>query len=183
MNEKDNPQIHIAETMTVGIILERRDSDHPWQDHIWRVSGLLPGDTGGEGDWRQIKEGDGWTQFYAGTRLIELFRRETDGYKANLTNDPPLVFIVLRTNEEDDGRGEILPFNATVCPYEAQGYDGNDETVEGVAMPPEVAQWVSAYVERYHVDEPPFKKRKQKKKTAENAWGGKVAKDGGRRDG
>ena len=98
MNKKNNPQIHIAETMPVGIVMERRASDHAWQDHTWHVSGLLPGKEGDADEWRQIKEGEGWTQYYAGIQTIQFFRRETDGYKANLSNDPPVVFIVLRVS-------------------------------------------------------------------------------------
>ncbi|MHA1598715.1 MAG: DUF3305 domain-containing protein [Alphaproteobacteria bacterium] len=169
MNTNDKPEIRIAETMPIGIILERRDSEHPWQDHQWQLAGILPGGEPRD-DWQILRQGDGWIHYYAGTLVIELFRRETEGYKVNLSNDPPLVYVVLRDGDDDDAP-EINPFMATVCPYEAQDYQINGEDrVYGVAMPPEIIAWLSDFIERHHVDEP-FVKRKQKRKTAENAFG------------
>jgi len=172
-NQKNHPETHIAEKMAVGIILERRISDHPWQDHTWHLANVLPG--GEEGDWRVLQQGEGWVQYYAGAREIQLFRRETAGYKVNLSNDPPRVYVVLRPQDDEDedeeGGHEIEPFIATVCPYEAESYvESGDEQVEGVAMPPEIAAWVQDFVDRHHVEEP-FVKRKRKKKTTEDAWG------------
>jgi len=169
MNANDKPEIQIAETMSVGIVLERRDSGHQWQDHQWRVVDVLPGGEDRD-DWQILGRGDGWVNYYAGALEIELFRRETEGYKVNLSNEPPLLYVVLREGEEAGGR-EVEPFLATVCPYEAQDYqDSGEETVEGVPMPPDVAAWLADFVERHHVDAP-FVKRKLKKKTAEDAFG------------
>lgn len=173
MNANDKSEMRITETMPVGIVLERRDSEHKWQDHQWRVTGVLPGGedlNGSDDDWKILGRGDGWISYYAGSLEIELFHRETEGYKVNLSNEPPLLYIVLREGGEESGH-EVEPFLATVCPYEAQDYqDSGEETVEGVPMPPDIADWLADFVERHHVDEP-FVKRKLKKKTAENAFG------------
>jgi len=169
MDNSKNTKIRIAEIMPVGLVVERRKSGHPWQDHTWHVVGVLP-DYTDEEEWRILQQGEGWVQYYAGSRDIELFRKETEGYKVNLSNDPPLVYVVLRPGEDEDDH-EVIPFIATVCPYEAQDYqDTGEEQVEGVAMPPEIAAWVQDFVNCHHVDEP-FVKRKRKKKTAEDSWG------------
>ena len=79
----------------------------------------------------------------------------------NLSLDQPSVFVVLR-DDDDDGSSEVIPFVATVCPYEAQDYmDSSEETVQSVPMPDTVASWLAEFVETNHVDEP-FKKRKRK---------------------
>ena len=139
--------------MPVGIVVERRKTDHPWQDYDWHPIGVLAHVAPER--WKQLAEGDGWAHFHAGT----LHRGETEGYLVNLSQNPPVVYIVLRRAEED-GEMDIDPFHATVCPYEAMSYEeGGDEIVAGVPMPPEVLAWVAEFVERYHV-EIPFKKRR-----------------------
>jgi hypothetical protein len=115
--------------MPVSIIVERRKSQHPWQDHVWRPIGVLP-------------------------------RAETEGYLVNLSQVPPVVYVVLRRGETTDEM-EIEPFHATVCPYEAMSYgESGEEIVEGVPMPTEVHDWVKEFVATHHV-EAPFVKRKK----------------------
>lgn len=151
----------IPRTLDIGVILERREIDNKWADHEWRLAGVIPGKPDLQ-DWQVIREGDGWTHFFACSMTIELFKRETEGYKVNLGQLPPQVFIVLRPEEEGDHPYEVTPFEATVCPFEAEGYDeSGDEWVEGTEMPEAIQAWVHAFVERHHVDVP-FKKRKRK---------------------
>jgi len=146
--------------MPVSVVIERRAVNSQWIDHVWRPVGVLPVAANDHG--RLLAEGEGWTQYHGGTLDIELFRGETEGYRNNLSQTPPMVYVVLRKNEDEEGL-EYEPFLATVCPYEAMGYsEDNDETVEGVPMPPEVVIWVQDFVTRHHVDTP-FVKRKNKR--------------------
>jgi len=144
----------------LGVVIERREIDNPWQDFDYRPVAVFAG-AGPTDDWRALERGDGWTRFHAATLPLELFRGETEGYKSNLAQDPPSVYVVLRPGEEAD-EADVEPFLITVCPYEAAGYtESGDELVEGVTMPAEARQLVEAFVEAHHVDEP-FKKRKRK---------------------
>jgi hypothetical protein len=162
----------LPDRVTVGIVLERRDSAHPWQDHVWSAQAVMPGG-GPAGGWRVLDMGPGWTRYYAGCLDLQLFPRETESYRQNLSCDPPSLYVVLRPGEskgesagegEEEGGHEVEPFLITACPFEAQDYmDSGEETVENVPMPAEMAAWVQAFVERHHVDEP-FIKRKQKPK-------------------
>jgi hypothetical protein len=57
-----------------------------------------------------------------------------------------------------------------VAPDEAQGsLETDDDLVESVPMPPAVEAWVRAFVETHHVDEPVFKRQRQR--TDPNAVG------------
>ncbi|MBT5242726.1 MAG: DUF3305 domain-containing protein [Rhodospirillaceae bacterium] len=151
----------IPRTMDIGVVLERRDIDNRWADHEWKLVGVIPGGVDME-DWQVLREGDGWTHFFAGMMQLELFPRETEGYKVNLSQSPPQVFVVLRPEEEGAHEHEVTAFEATLCPFEAEGYDeSGDEWVEGVQMPEIIHGWAQAFVERHHVDVP-FKKRKRK---------------------
>ena len=162
--------------MTVSVVVERRATGNPWQDQAWRPVGVLPHDSEERG--KLLAEGDGWALFQGGTLPLELVRGETEGYLINLSQEVPRVFVVLRRNEEADDL-EFEPFLATVCPYEAMGYSGgNDDVVEGVPMPPEIADWVRAFVTQHHVDTP-FLKRKNKRHRDD--FGGKRPPDDGER--
>ena len=158
------------ERLPLGVVVERRVSDHPWQDHSWRAVAVIPGapPLDPRGDWRVLQEGEGWARFHAGTLPLELFRRETEGYKVNLSQQPPRLFVVLRTGVDSDCVHELVPFLVTACPYEAQDYlDSGEELVEAVVMPPDLAAFVQAYVDQHHVDEP-FHKRKRKRYETED---------------
>lgn len=146
--------------MPVSVVIERRAVKSQWIDHVWRPAGVLPIAANDHG--KLLAEGEGWAHYHGGTLDIELFRGETEGYLNNLSQEPPMVYVVLRKNEEAEGL-EYEPFLTTACPYEAMGYSGgNDDVVEGVPMPPEIMAWVQEFVTRHHVDTP-FVKRKNKR--------------------
>ncbi len=146
--------------MPVSIVIERRKTGNQWDDYLWRPIGALPRADLEPG--QLLAEGEGWWQYYGGVLDIELYRGETDGYRSNLSQDQPLVYVVLRRNEDAEVL-EFEPFLATACPYEAMSYnEGNDDVVEGVPMPPDVLEWLREFVAVHHVDTP-FVKRKNKR--------------------
>jgi hypothetical protein len=148
-----------VQRMATGVVVERRDIDNPWQDHEWSPVAVIPG-APPVGEWRVLNRGEGWVHYHAATLDLELHPRETEGYKVNLADDRPLVFVVLRPDE--DGDHEVVPFLVTACPFEAGDYEeSGDEIVLGVAMPDSMIAWVDAFVEEHHV-EVPFKKRRRK---------------------
>jgi len=155
--------MNALERLTVGIIVERRKIDNPWKEFRWEPVDIVPGITVEPGaEWKLLREENDWAHFLIGSKDIELFRSETEGYRSNLSNDPPRVYVVLCPGEEA-GDNEFIPFLATVCPYEAECYtESGEDIVEGVPMPIEVAAWVQTFVDEHHVDMP-FQKRKQKK--------------------
>ena len=106
--------------MPVSVVIERRRIDHPWQDHSWRPVGVLP-HVAGE-PWKPMVEGDGWAQFQAGSLQLALYRGETEGYLANLSQELPVVYVVLRrADETTEAEAEVEPFLVTVCPARGDG--------------------------------------------------------------
>lgn len=152
------------ESMPLGIVVERRDSSHPWQDHHWLPVAVIPGAAPMDpaGPWRVLDQGKGWVRYLAGTLTLELFRSDTEGYRYNLSTSPPAVYVVLR--EATDSEHEVVPFAVTVSPYEGQDFlDTGEDIVEGVPMPEGLLGWVAKYVEIHHVDQP-FRKRRQRRR-------------------
>ena len=148
-----------SEKMPVGVVLERRSSDHPWEDLAVRPVAIVPG-AATEPVARILAEGDGWAQYYAGMLELELHHTETEDYLYNLANDPPAVYVMLR--EDLDAVDGVAPFAVTASPSEAQSYlDADENLVEAVPMPPAIVGWVGAFVERYHVDRPVYKRQRK----------------------
>lgn len=160
-----------VESMRLGIIVERRKVDHPWQDHTWVPVEVVPGapdlEDSGAGSWRLLDKGPGWARYHSATLLLELFPKETEAYRINLTSARPVVYVVLRRREEGE-EPEIEPFHVTVSTDEVQEYlNAGDDIVEGVPMPLPLRAWVEDYVARYHQDVPFVKRaRKRWKETA-----------------
>jgi len=149
--------------LSIGVVVERREIDNRWVDFDWRPIAIIPGapPKDVEEDWTVLREGEGWTQYHAATLSLELFQGETQGYKVNLANHLPHIYIVLSPGEEED-EPEIVPHLVTVCPYEAESYtEDSEQIVEGVPMPEVVAAWVKDFCDTYHVEQE-FKKRKRK---------------------
>ena len=111
--------------------------------------------------WRELRKDEKWAHYHAGNLTLDLHAGETEGYRKNLSEDQPAVYVVLTPGEEADDH-EFFPFLLTVCPYEAESYtEDADQIVEGVLMPPEIINWVIDFIKRHHVDVV-FKKRKKK---------------------
>lgn len=151
--------------MALGIVVERREIDHRWVKHRWTPVAVIPGAAPADplAPWSRLTEGDGWVHYHAGTLMLDLFPGETEGYRVNLAQRPPRLFVVLRTGEDMASRHDVVPFLVTACPFEAQDYqDSGEEIVEAVVMPPGIAALVEGFVAEHHVEEP-FHKRKRKR--------------------
>lgn len=148
--------------MPVGIVVERREIDNEWQSHEWKPISVIVG-APEISEWRALATGEGWAHYHAATLELELFRKETESYLVNLANQPPLLYIVLRTTDDDlDAEHEIVPFLVTASAFESQDYlDSGEDIVEGIPMPDGIIAWVQKYIDEHHVDEP-FIKRKRK---------------------
>ncbi|MEL6578087.1 MAG: DUF3305 domain-containing protein [Pseudomonadota bacterium] len=170
MGAERNPPIESVvterhETIPLGIVLSRRPGVTRWAAWSWRPTAVLPGAgpaAARAGDWQVLREDEnGATDFHAATLPLTLHRAETEAYRVALSNDPPILYVVLRPNEGDEGGRPYLPFLATASPFEAQDYaDSGEELVEPVEMTPALIAWVSSFVDRHHKDEV-FKKRRR----------------------
>jgi hypothetical protein len=102
-------------SLPLGIVVERRAVDNPWIDHSWRSVAVIAGARALSpfDDWTPLGDGDGWVHFHAGTLTLELFPKETEGYKLNLSQDPPRLYVVLRNEEEGLCDHEVVPFLVT----------------------------------------------------------------------
>lgn len=148
-----------SDSLMLGVVVEKRESDHPWLDHEWVFVAVIPGAPPISAA-RILRQGDGVIQYHAGTLELELHRAEAEAYHYNLTSPMPSLFAVLRDDEE----GADAPIQVslvTASPYEAQDYlDSSEEQVERIHMPEDIRQWVEAFVDTHYTPQA-FKKRKR----------------------
>jgi molybdopterin-guanine dinucleotide biosynthesis protein A len=159
----DAAQPHKHEVLPLGVVIERKVSNSRWQDYSFKPVAVFPGAPPKDphSEWTMLREGEGWAQFHAATVPLELFRAETEGYKVNLSNAQPHIYIVLSPGSEKDDP-EMIVHTVTACPFEAESYTmDTEQLVEGVPMPPEVGGWIKAFCDTHHKDVP-FVKRKRK---------------------
>lgn len=146
------------ETLTVGVIVERRKAKSAWADFVWQpveAVTLMPPLAA----WSVMRESDGVTRFFAGPFTMELHPKETIAYRANLISEHPSIYVVLRA-DSDAPHGWRLEL-VTPSPADAEAYmEGGADIVDKVPMPEEVAAWLSAYVDTFHVEEE-FRKRRR----------------------
>lgn len=151
--------------MPVGVVLRKSRGVTRWAPWIWRAVAVLPG--AGPAAWRVLREQADVVEYHAATVTLELHRAETEAYRAALASEPPSLWVILRPSEvmEADA-AEVMVHSLTASPYDAQDYlDSGEEIVEAVPMPEGLAAWVRDFVERHHVDEAFYKRRRDRVNT------------------
>lgn len=136
------------------IVMERRTLSHNrWVDHQWQAVGILPdrGDTAP----RCLLSDTQTEQWLYPALALQLFPDEAENYMLNLAAPEPRVFVV--TREQDD---RPTPAFLTVSYGEAARMLDASETVDGIAMPAEIWDWVHAFAQaNYREPEPKKEKR------------------------
>jgi hypothetical protein len=150
-----------AFSVALGVVVAQEKSDNPWQEYTWRpISVFLNAPEIAE--WRELRRGPQFVHYHAATLPLQLHPKDTPGYKANLDEEAPCVYVVLR-QRPDGGDPPTEVAHVTVSGDEAAAYGYvMEETVANVAMPQPLLEAVAAFVEEHHVDQPFVKRQRQK---------------------
>lgn len=151
--------------VSLGVIVARERIDNPWQEYIWKpVSVFL--DAPPITEMRLLRRGPGHEHFHVATMPLELHRKETAGYKVNLSNGVPSVYVVLR--EGGESGVAIQCHLLTASPFDVEAYGATSEDIIGrVSMPDELVELVEAFIDAHHVEEA-FVKRTRVRYEAED---------------
>ncbi|MCC6469055.1 MAG: DUF3305 domain-containing protein [Alphaproteobacteria bacterium] len=149
-----------SEAIAVGIVAERRALASPWADHDWRPLAVLAAAPDLE-PGSLVAEEPGRRQYYLGALELRLHRKETDSYRHNLASGEPRLYVALRHGEGPGGL-PVLAFQVSAAPDEGQAWaEVGDDVVDGLPMPPAVAEWVADFVARFHVEQPRYKRQRE----------------------
>lgn len=147
----------VQSSREVGVVVRRRAVDNPWIDHVWSPAMLLD-EVPAAPAWSVLSNESGTTLYYAGSATIELFSSETANYRDNLTDGAPLVWVALR--QQGGGAGLELT-KVTADPTEGEAlFESGCDVIGTVPMPPDIAAWIAAFVDEFHVERV-FQKRKR----------------------
>jgi len=108
--------------------------------------------------WSVLSSEGGTTLYYAGSAIIDLFSSETANYRDNLADGEPRVWVALR---HQGGGDELELTKVTADPTEGEAlFESGSEVIGTVPMPPDIAAWIAAFVDAFHVERV-FHKRKR----------------------
>jgi len=141
----------------VGVVLRRRTIDNPWIDHMWSPVTILE-TVPATAPWTVLSQEPAETLYYAGAASIDLFSTDTANYRDNLADGSPLIWVALR---RQDGGEELELTKVTADPTEGEAmFESGTDVIGTVPMPPEIAAWIAAFVDEFHVEQL-FHKRKR----------------------
>ncbi|GAA4330498.1 DUF3305 domain-containing protein [Variovorax defluvii] len=162
--------------LEVAVVMRRERLHGPsshWQPWRWTLEDVVP-DEPAFGSAPRLLQDDEEVQrwLHPGFR-VELFRDDTDGYRLNATTPAPGWFVLWRMEEEAGIAPEPIarPVVVSLSYSEAGRWLDAQENVDQVPAPPEVVQWLRAYVDEHHVDEPRRRKRPESFKPLVDRFG------------
>jgi hypothetical protein len=165
----------IVDELSVGLVVERRMLTGQWGGHAWRpmtVFAVAPEVAA----WTPLGGGPQSTRFYAGEASLHLFSTDTANYRDNLASGDPKLWVVLRPQGAEP---PVEVHLVTADPAEGEAStEAGDNVVETVAMPPEIAAHIAAFIEAHHVERP-FHKRKRDRAKSDPGWRGGGGPGGG----
>lgn len=150
------------ETMIVGVVVERRRSDSRWADHVWAVSAVLP-DAADAAPWTRLSGNAEAEQFYLGPAELVLYAVDTANFRDNLEQGAPKVWVAVRPTGVEPAL-ELV--GVTADPAEGEGYTNQiGDIVEAVPMPAAIAAKVADFFTAHHVEQPFFKRKRDRTKS------------------
>lgn len=158
-------------SIPLGIIVEKRKSNHPWANWNWKPVAVICNPPEVE-PWHEIVSDKGFTQFHAATLQLVLHRKETEALKLNLMLKKPELYVVLRNSEDLNNEFPYEPYLVTASSFDAQDFtDAGDDIVEKVEMPEPIAAFIQAFVEEHHIEEEFIKRRRDRLNVEEQKFG------------
>ena len=138
----------------IAVIMERVRLANRWATERWEAKGVVRDPLPPGSGERVIVSDERITQILYPGFVLKLSPDEAEGYLYNVTSPEPKVFVMWRIRE-DRARPESL----TVSYHEGARWMDSEETVGGVALPPDLVPWISEFAAAHYKPEPKKKKR------------------------
>lgn len=132
-----------------------------WQAWRWRLDDVVLHEVGFGATPRCLyRDDDGERWLYPGL-TVELFKDDAEGYQLNLTTPHPCWFVLWRLDEPTSEGSEPMarPVVVSLSYHDAGRWLDAQETVEQVAAPTAVLDWLRSFVAVHY--EPEVKRRKR----------------------
>ncbi len=151
--------------LRVAVLMRRESVQGPmarWQPWRWVLADVVPHESSFGEQPRCLRESEGQALWLYPGWTVELFTDDAEGYWLNTTSPTPAYFVLWRMNEPDDGSDPVaVPQAVSLSYHDAGRWLDAQETVETVAAPADVVQWVREFAEQHFVPEPKRRQRPQ----------------------
>lgn len=158
MHVEARPSVDVAVVMRKERVLGRASR---WQTWRWVLAEVLTGELSAGTEPRLLLKNENEERWLHPGFKVELFKDDAEGYYLNATTDHPCWFVFWRMEEEATVADEPMPRPqiVTLSYHEAGRWLDAQEMVEQVPAPPDIVEWLSAFVDDHHVAE--LKRRKR----------------------
>jgi hypothetical protein len=160
-------------SIEVAVIMRRERIDNRWQPWRWGLADVVMQEEGFGTQPRLLFKDDNEERWLHPGYTVELFRDDAEGYYLNATTPAPCWFVLWRMEEEPGLADEPMPRPTMVSLsyHDAGRWLDAQETVEQVPAPPQVVEWMQAFVDEHYVIEPKKRKRPESFKPLQDRFG------------
>lgn len=163
-------------SIEVAVIMQRVANTGPaarWQPWRWQLAEVVMNEAGFGTEPRLLYQNENEQRWLHGGLKVELFKDDGEGYYLNVSTDEPSWFVLWRMEDEPGVAAEPIPKPVLVSLsyYDAGRWLDAQETVEQVAAPAPVVQWLQAFVDEHYVVEPKRRKRPESFKSLTDRFG------------
>ena len=159
--------------VAVAVIMRRERIDNRWQPWRWSLADIVPQEDGFGAQPRLLLKDEHEERWLHPGFKVELFTDDAEGYYLNVSTSQPCFWVVWRMEEEPALAEEpvAVPQIVTLSYHDAGRWLDAQETVEQVAAPREVVEWVQAFVDAHYVLEAKRRQRPQSFKPLQDRFG------------
>lgn len=162
--------------ITVAVIMRREriaGAMSRWQTWRWVLADVVLHEEGFGTTARLLYRDDDQERWLHPNFKVELFQDDAEGYYLNASTDTPCWFVLWRMEEQAALADEAmaLPTMVSLSYYDAGRWLDAQETVEQVAAPAPVVEWLRAFVAEHHVVEAKRRKRPESFRSLTDRFG------------
>jgi hypothetical protein len=148
-----------------------------WQTWRWVLDDVLMHETGfGEEPRMLYKDDDGERWLHPRYR-VELFEDDAEGYQLNASTVAPGWFVLWRMQDpaRPGDEPQARPVAVSLSYHDASRWLDAQETVEQIAAPPVIVDWLKSFIEVFHPVEAKRARRPQSFRLLADRFGNPVS--------
>ena len=159
--------------VSVAVVMRRERIDNRWQPWRWVLADVVPSEDSFGALPRLLLKDESEERWLHPGFKVELLTTDAEGYYLNVTTQQPCFWVVWRMEEEAALADEpvAVPQTVTLSYHDAGRWLDAQETVEQVAVPRDVVEWMQAFVDAHYVLEAKRRQRPQSFQPLQDRFG------------
>jgi hypothetical protein len=161
-------------SLQVAVVMRRERIDNRWQAWRWSLDDVLPQIDAMGTEVRRLPDDGRDERWLHPGFTVQLFRDDAEGYHLNAATEHPGWFVLWRMEEQPTIAPEAIPrpVVVTLSYHEAGRWLDAQESVEQVPAPPEVVEWLRAFVDEHYAPAPKRRQRPESFRPPQDRFGG-----------